>query len=174
MHDLAVEGTVLSVTDVANNFPSLRSERKAVLIAGGIGAAPILAIAQALSSQAISAFEMHYFARSQAHSPFSKRLRTVDAYLCHHLGLNIKQSKDRLKEIISSTAPNETDIYVCGPGAMIATVARAALLHGISDEAIRFEYFDDGDLVNRWSDAAQHSSGHQTLAMRRHAKTSKD
>src|SRR5690606_29128643 len=119
-----------------------RSARKPILIAGGIGITPVLSMAQALRARG-AAFELHYFVRSDAHVPFRKRLDAIESAVHLYKGLDAPATETALSDIVRSHAPGDIDVYVCGPGPMINMVKELALQHGMDEDSIRFEYFEN-------------------------------
>lgn len=146
MHDAVQEGTELTITIPKNGFPLRRNGRRPVLIAGGIGITPILAMAQALSATADN-FEMHYFVRGPEHTPFTDRLTALAPSVHIHGGMDAGQTGRQLQQIFEACDPNQTEVYTCGPGPMIDAVSKAASARGIHEEHIRFEYFKNDDVV---------------------------
>lgn len=146
MHDLVNEGTELTITIPKNGFALRRNGRRPLLVAGGIGITPILAMAQALSATADN-FEMHYFVRGPEHTPFTDRLTALAPNVQIHGGLDAAQTARQLKEIFEAADPSKTEVYTCGPGPMIEAVSKAASARGVPDEHIRFEYFKNDDVV---------------------------
>src|ERR1700692_1424413 len=65
MHDVVQEGELIQISSPRNLFPLAVEARSSVLIAGGIGVTPILAMAEQLNRQNAD-FELHYCARSWA------------------------------------------------------------------------------------------------------------
>lgn len=145
MHDDVQEGTELKITVPRNGFPLRRNGRQPVLIAGGIGITPILAMAQALNVTG-DTYAMHYFVRGPEHTPFKERLRTLGKNIIIHAGLDVEGTRRRLEEIVEKLDPEQTEIYTCGPGPMIDTVKDVACKRGIPEESVRFEYFKNTDV----------------------------
>ena len=139
MHGSVHVGDVLDVSAPRNNFPLRRDAARTVLIAGGIGITPLLAMAQTLARQGLT-WELHYFARSDDHIAFGEMLDSVAGDVTRHVGLTPEQTGDELSRIMLSYAPrNHT--YICGPGPMIATARALAAGAGWPEAAVHFEYF---------------------------------
>jgi ferredoxin-NADP reductase/nitrite reductase/ring-hydroxylating ferredoxin subunit len=145
MHDDVQEGVELKITVPRNGFPLRRNGRQPVLIAGGIGITPILAMAQALSANG-DQYAMHYFVRGPEHTPFEERLRTLGSNIFIHAGLDVEGTRRRLEEIVEKLDPEKIEVYTCGPGPMIDTVKDVACGRGIPEESVRFEYFKNTDI----------------------------
>ena len=145
MHDSVFKGDTLQISEPHNNFPLRRDAARTVLIAGGIGVTPLLAMAQTLQRQGL-AWELHYFAQSDDHVAFGEVLEPLSTGLVKHLGLSPEQTADELEKI---THPYEdaSHVYVCGPGPMIEAARSIAAGSGWPEEAVHFEYFkNESDL----------------------------
>ena len=139
MHDSVHVGDVLDISTPRNNFPLRRDAARTVLIAGGIGITPLLAMAQTLGRQGLT-WELHCFARSDDHIAFGEMLDSLAGGITRHVGLTPEQTGHELGRIVRPYAPmNHT--YVCGPGPMIATARALAADAGWPEAAVHFEYF---------------------------------
>ena len=136
--DLAV-GDELDISNPRPSFPLRRDATRTVLIAGGIGVTPLLAMAQTLHHDGLPV-ELHYFARGEDHLAFPEIRQALGQIVRTHLGLDPGETTGRLEEIIGHHR-DAHHLYVCGPPAMLdATRAMAAGL-GWPDDAVHFEYF---------------------------------
>lgn len=145
MHEQVAEGTKLAITVPRNAFPLRRNGKRPVLIAGGIGITPILAMAQALQANG-DAFEMHYFVRGAEHLPFGDRLRALGANLHVYAGLDGQGTRAKIESALAAAPSSQTEVYTCGPGVMIDCVRDVAVASGIAEESIRFELFKNDDV----------------------------
>ena len=163
MHESVHEGDVLGISAPRNNFPLRRDAARTVLIAGGIGITPLLAMAQTLDRQGL-AWELHYFAQSDRHVAFGEmlaplrttgrwwRYRRGDNHLAvgemldplagvtTYVGLSPDETGDELARITRRHGPRQ-HVYVCGPGPMIDATRAIASEAGWPTESIHFEYF---------------------------------
>ena len=73
MNDVVREGDLLAISMPRNNFPLRRDAVKTLLVAGGIGVRPLLAMAQTLSHSRLS-YELHYFAQGAEFLAFKDRV----------------------------------------------------------------------------------------------------
>ena len=117
---------------------SLQSEdNPVVLMAGGIGITPILAMARTLKQRG-QAFHLHYIGRTV------KEMAYVEA-LQHEFGERLNQHIStqqtiNLEKIMANVA-NEAVFFVCGSERLLTGVQRAALSLGISETRLHFERF---------------------------------
>lgn len=146
LHDTIAEGDVLAISEPRNNFTLRRDSDRTVLVAGGIGVTPLLAMAQTLHNERLG-FELHYFAQGPAHVAFREVLDRLGPAVHLHLGLSPDATGDTLASILSDPG-DDGQIYVCGPGPMLDATRRIARDAGWRDEAIHFEYFANATEVD--------------------------
>jgi len=73
MHAWVLEGSTLTVSAPRNHFRLVRQAAHSLLLAGGIGITPLLAMAEQLHRDGAS-FELHHCTRTLARTPFRERL----------------------------------------------------------------------------------------------------
>ena len=139
LHDSVRVGDVLAVSEPRNNFPLRRDAVRTILVAGGIGITPLLAMAQALRHQGLD-FELHVFARSDDHIAFAELLDGLGEAVTRHIGLSPDETGAALESLLAEPGPHE-HVYVCGPGPMLDATRRIAASAGRSDDTVHFEYF---------------------------------
>lgn len=108
-----------------------------ILIAGGVGITPLLAMARRLERTG-RAWSLWYAARSRAAAAFWRELAALGGPRVH---LHFDDEAGALIDLDEplSTAPRGAQVYVCGPARMIeATRSRAAALEL---RPVRFEHF---------------------------------
>jgi vanillate O-demethylase ferredoxin subunit len=140
IHDEFHVGRIAAISAPRNHFPLRLDAPHSVLLAAGIGITPLFAMAQRLAAEGRS-FELHYFARSQAHAAFHRELgRGVLADASHfHFGLEGEPLTDRLKSLLG-TRRTGAQLYLCGPAAFMALVRQTAARAWPAD-SVHFEYF---------------------------------
>jgi vanillate O-demethylase ferredoxin subunit len=115
MHDQVKEGDSLKITAPRNNFPIQEKATHHILIAGGIGVTPLLAMARDLAARGAS-FELHYCTRTPAKTAFKDDIAGPDLkdhVQVHHDNGNPAEGLDivgLLKEVRSGA-----NVYYCGP-----------------------------------------------------------
>lgn len=137
MHAL-VAGDTLEISAPKNHFPLQANAAHSVLLAGGIGVTPILAMAQSLAHAGAS-FEFHYCTRSAATMAFRERLACDDLRARTHLYHDDGRRAD-LQQLLAAPRA-DTHLYVCGPSGFMAAVLDAARAAGWSEANLHREYF---------------------------------
>ncbi|MDA3626089.1 Rieske 2Fe-2S domain-containing protein [Saccharopolyspora sp. WRP15-2] len=149
LHERVREGDVLAVSLPRNNFPLRRDRERTVLVAGGIGITPLLAMAQMLEHQELH-YELHYFAAREADVSFKDRLarlgnvRTI-------IGLDPAETTAELERLLGATDHEDCQVYVCGPPPMLDTARDVAHRAGWPREAVHFEYFRNDQEIDESS-----------------------
>jgi vanillate O-demethylase ferredoxin subunit len=140
MHALE-EGGLLEIGEPKNHFALHARARHSVLLAGGIGVTPILAMAETLDREG-AAFEMHYCARSAARMAFRERLAGARFSERVHLYFDDAEAGERLRlnRLLAQPRP-DTQLYVCGPVGFIAAAIDAAKAAGWDDANVHREFF---------------------------------
>ena len=146
LHETVREGDVLAISEPRNNFPLRRDSNRTILVAGGIGITPLLAMAQALDRMSLD-FELHCFAQSGEHIAFAEVVDGLGRSVVRHLGLSPDETVAEIRRLV---AGYETfaNLYVCGPGPMLAAVRREAAAAGWPDAAVHFEYFKNTNEID--------------------------
>ena len=139
LHETVREGDVLAISAPHNNFPLRRDAVKTILIAGGIGITPLLAMAQTLNKDRL-AYELHYLAQSHDHLAFIPFLDQLGGGVIRHLGLSPAETVSMLTELLAEY-DSSFHVYVCGPGPMLEAARMIAAVAGWPDDAVHFEYF---------------------------------
>lgn len=138
MHERVTPGSELAVSDPVNLFPIVRLGRKHILVAGGIGITPFIAMMQELTAQRAE-FELHYAMRSAARGAYCDQL--VQQY-----GSRVHLYRDELGEAmplasILKQQPLGTHMYVCGPAPMIDWALKTGRAAGWPSENLHSEKF---------------------------------
>ncbi|WP_127112599.1 PDR/VanB family oxidoreductase [Shimia sediminis] len=129
-------GDVINVSRPRNHFPLIETAEKVVLIAGGIGATPMVCMARRLSELG-QACQLVYAIRSNDRAAFLTELQALDIDLRLHID-NENGGPINLAEVISDQ-PKGTHFYCCGPAGMMTAFETATA--DLPDENIHVEYF---------------------------------
>jgi vanillate O-demethylase ferredoxin subunit len=139
MHLDTSAGDVLSVSPPRNNFSLQEDARRHLLIAGGIGITPVMAMVENLAATHAD-FTLYYCTRSPEHTAFRERLDRIaqDRVTYHHDQCNPAQGLD-VARLLANYEPG-THLYCCGPGGLVAATA-AASGHWPTG-SVHYEYFN--------------------------------
>lgn len=151
IHQNVEKGDTVQVAAPINNFKLVDGAGEYVLIAGGIGITPILAMGHALRARNAK-FKLHYCTRSPENTAFMAEVKDVfgDRVVFHHDGGD--PSKGIKLNSVLAVRPEGAHLYVCGPGGLIRA-ALAAASHW-PEETVHREYFTPVTLDEGWVDEA--------------------
>jgi vanillate monooxygenase ferredoxin subunit len=152
MHDEVHPGTTLRVSQPHNHFPCLAASHS-MLLAGGIGVTPVLAMAKTLRREGRS-FELHYCSRSAARTAFRSEIASAFGANAHfHFDDGDAAQKFDAQAVLSGAHP-QTHLYVCGPAGFIDHVLVTARRLGWPEDRLHREYFAAPVAAAQTSDAA--------------------
>jgi vanillate O-demethylase ferredoxin subunit len=138
LHEKIKNGHKLEVRGPRNLFRLQPDLDPVVLVAGGIGITPILAMAETLSSQNRN-FRLHYHARSRDSAAFVEELKS-SPYAASVIFSFDDESGVSVDSIFTS-ADAKASLYTCGPAGFMNAVIKAAKQAGVQDAKIRKELF---------------------------------
>ena len=143
MHSLVNAGDTLRISTPRNLF-GLAPRGPSLLMAGGIGITPLLAMAQVLHREGRS-FHLHCCARTASRLAFRRWI--MDAPFARHASFHLDDGDAAQKldaeAVLRDAAPN-THLYVCGPGGFMDHVLGTARRLGWPEERLHREYFAAG------------------------------
>jgi ferredoxin-NADP reductase len=126
LHDDVRVGGLVEVSLPRNNFPLVMAAERHLLIAGGIGIAPIMSMIAELQRRRAE-FEIHYCTRSAARTAFRRELEPLVAegrLRFYHDGGDPARGLD-IAAALRDPRPG-THLYYCGPPSMMAAAAEVA------------------------------------------------
>ncbi|WDS36646.1 PDR/VanB family oxidoreductase [Pseudoxanthomonas sp.] len=140
VHERLRVGDRLRISAPRNLF-ALREGRHHVLVAGGIGITPLMAMAHRLRADGCS-FELHYYARSLDEVAFRRQLQAGLGQGAVHLHCadQGRDARQVLPEVLANGHPAH-HLYLCGPAAFMAHLSSAALARGWPADNIHSEAF---------------------------------
>lgn len=145
MHDKLVEGAVIEASNPKNHFPLDDEAEDNLLIAGGIGVTPILAMARSLSASGAK-FNMHYAARAPEEMAFKADVEAVCGENGHLYFDGGDPAKGiNLKELLSNRQGG-LHLFVCGPAGLIEAVRTMATEQGWPENTVHYEVFKPAEL----------------------------
>jgi ferredoxin-NADP reductase len=125
-HEAIRVGDPVEVTFPRNNFPLAGEAERHLLLAGGIGIAPIIAMIAELRRRG-GEFLLHYCTRSPEATAFREELDLLAAQgrvRFHHDGGDPRRGLD-IAEALRDPRPG-THLYYCGPAGLMKAAAAAA------------------------------------------------
>lgn len=127
LHEHLREGDPLTIGRPRNAFALSPAAGRHLLLGGGIGITPLLAMAHELAARG-EEFRLVYFARDQANAAFAGELQAAPlAGLCEILcGFSAADSAAALARLIGA-APPDTHCYTCGPAPFMDAIRTHAL-----------------------------------------------
>lgn len=141
MHDSVNVGDRLAISRPRNTFPLRRDADHTILIAGGIGITPLLAMAQTLVAME-AGVELNYFVRGADHVAFADVIEALGPRVVVHQGLDPVSTGEVLTSLLAEPGFGR-QVYACGPGPMLDAVRAISRDAGWSDDAVHFEYFQN-------------------------------
>ena len=140
-HDMVNEGDTLRISAPRNLFKLAASASPSILLAGGIGVTPLLAMAYHLHSLGLP-FELHYFARSRERVAFLAELLASEFAdrLVLHLDDEVPARVQPLRELLAAL-PRDAHLYTCGPSGFLAHVLDTARALSWPDAQVHYESF---------------------------------
>jgi vanillate O-demethylase ferredoxin subunit len=141
LHDEVQEGDCLYVGKPRNNFALVEKASFTLLLAGGIGVTPLLAMAERLTDLRAD-FSLHYCARSAEQMAFRDRLAKAcfAGRVRFHFDNGAESQRMNAQALLARPTRN-AHVYVCGPAGFIEHVISTARGYGWPDEQIHREYF---------------------------------
>ncbi len=140
-HERLSEGTVVEIGVPRNLFPLEAGARRSILVGGGIGVTPMIAMAHTLSAQD-KPFALHYSGRTRSSCAFLDELAAApfSAQVHTHFDDDAVEQRLNLVEVLTG-ADAGTHLYVCGPSGFMDWVIAEAGRLGLSAGQIHKEYF---------------------------------
>ena len=137
LHERVREGDLLAIGSPRNSFPLASDARRTLLLAGGIGLTPLLAMAQTLARRGAD-FTLAVFARGRRELAFADELAALGPRVWLHFDDPAAPEKLDLPTLIGPPA-TETHLFLCGPAGFMRAARDAAMAW--SDDAVHVEYF---------------------------------
>lgn len=140
VHETIKVGDRLTISEPRNLFPLDMHAQESLLIGGGIGITPMIAMAYALKA-ARKKFTLHYCVRSERQAAFLPELRSAfgEAVVLHCDDLSDEQKLQPERDFTEVCATKH--LYVCGPSGFMDWVMDSARGVGYADSNIHCEYF---------------------------------
>jgi ferredoxin-NADP reductase len=138
MHSEVRVGSELEISDPVNLFSVAHTARKHIMVAGGIGITPMLAMLDQFRKTKTD-FELHYAVRSPKTGAYYDELAADDDSRIHLYRSDFGE-RILLADVLSNQ-PLGTHLYVCGPQRMIDWALEVARDEGWPEENVHWERF---------------------------------
>lgn len=142
MHQHLKEDGTISISPPQNHFSLDESSAYSILVAGGIGITPILAMMMSLEEQG-KKWELHYVSRDKNRAPLLSQIIVMQNSLKFgiiHLYFSRAEPSSRLDlPAIISRAPKDSHFYCCGPKSLLNDYIKC--LEHVSSEKVHLEHF---------------------------------
>jgi ferredoxin-NADP reductase len=125
VHEQLRVGDVLPVSAPRNHFPLSPNAGPVVLIAGGIGITPLLAMARQCAAEGRE-WTLHYCARSPARAAFLEELHALDGGGARTKTWFSTAGARFDAAAVLSAVPPDTQVYCCGPERLMDAVEAAS------------------------------------------------
>jgi ferredoxin-NADP reductase len=141
VHDTLVEGREVQISTPRNLFPLVDDAQRSILLGGGIGITPMIAMAYALHQRG-ERFELHYCGRARNRSAFLQELQNAPfaEHVVTHFDDEAPEQKLDLAKVLGQGQSGE-HMYTCGPTGFMEWVINGAREQGYAEDHIHKEYF---------------------------------
>lgn len=139
VHDTLLEGREVRISAPRNLFPLASDARRSLLLGGGIGITPMIAMAYALHQRG-EAFELHYCGRSRNRSAFLQELANAPFAANVVTHFDDEGSALDLPAVLGQGQAG-VHMYTCGPAGFMDWVIAGAQAQGYAESHIHKEYF---------------------------------
>jgi reductive dehalogenase len=150
MHRIFEPGRRVFISPPHNHFPLHEDAERSLLVAGGIGVTPLIAMAHRLHALGRD-FALFYCAHDRANAAFLDDIAAAPWAGRAELFISAEGNRADLTRLIEPWKPGH-HLYTCGPDAFMDAVFAAAQAKGWPEEALHREYFsvpDEGERINR-------------------------
>lgn len=141
LHETVQVGDRLRISEPRNHFALDAGDAACLLLAGGIGITPILAMAAELEAND-RPYRLHYCVRSADRAAYAERVaaQAKSGTVAIHCDDGPAEQRLALADVLRNS-PQGCGLYVCGPAGFIDWVLAGAEQAGWGPAAIHREYF---------------------------------
>ena len=139
MHRIFTPGRRVFISRPINHFPLDPAATRTILLGGGIGITPMIAMAHELHAAGRD-FVLHYAGRSRAQMGFLADLAAAPWARRVHLHVSDEGTRAVLPDLLAGYQPG-WHLYTCGAERFMSAVMSAAAEAGFPEEARHLEYF---------------------------------
>ncbi|MDD2056647.1 PDR/VanB family oxidoreductase [Pseudomonas sp. GD03860] len=138
LHSNVKAGDLLQISEPRNHFPVVDQAQRHLLIGGGIGVTPMMAMLEHFEASGAE-YILYYCGETPERTAFKERLSSLlgEHVVIHYDGGDPARRLD-IRELLMHHEPG-THLYCCGPGGLMAGV-KAAAEHW-PEGTVHFEHF---------------------------------
>jgi ferredoxin-NADP reductase len=146
IHSSFLNGRRVHISRPRNHFPLAEDSGPSILVGGGIGITPLIAMAHHLHSQKRD-FRLHYCVRSRGRAAFLAELQHVEfrQHVLLHCDDGLPEQRFNLQAALGAGA-HGTHVYACGPSGFVDSVVNEAKRAKLAPARMHVERFQR-DLV---------------------------
>ncbi|GAN79660.1 NO-inducible flavohemoprotein [Acidocella aminolytica] len=156
LHDQVREGDVLEVFPPAGDFVLRDGDSPLVLISGGVGVTPTLAMAEAALADGKRDVTFLHYARNKNVQAFKETLEGWAARYPRFRGVTVYEQGDSdvrgRPEIghLQRYLPEglDCDVYFLGPKPFMAAIKKSLTALGLPEERLRYEFFGPAEVLD--------------------------
>lgn len=138
IHQMLRPGVPVVISQPRNHFPVAKDCQRHLLMAGGIGVTPLIAMGHELS-RAGADFALYYKARTRAQAAFIPELQRASWANRVHFHFS-DENRLNIADVLGDYRAGD-HLYTCGPAEFMDAVYAAAAENGWQEDALHREYF---------------------------------
>jgi len=142
IHQMLREGKPVLISRPRNHFPLIEGAKRSLLMAGGIGVTPMIAMAHTLHAQG-KEFVFYYKASTRAGAGFVEELQSYPWADKAHFYFS-DENRLNVADVLGDYCDGD-HLYTCGPAAFMDAVFESALAQGWDEDSLHREYFSAPD-----------------------------
>ncbi len=142
VHDHFLVGRHATISTPRNHFPLTEGAGRTILLAGGIGVTPMLAMAHRLTALGAE-FALHYCARTKTRAAFLDLIDASAFAARAHIHFDDGAPEQYFSAERDLSPIDDAHLYVCGPGGFMDFVIGGAKALGWPHDNIHLEYFSN-------------------------------
>ncbi|MEM9426218.1 MAG: 4Fe-4S double cluster binding domain-containing protein [Pseudomonadota bacterium] len=139
LHRIFREGRRVFLSKPINHFPLVQDAAHTLLMGGGIGVTPMIAMGHRLHALGRD-FALHYSVPTRAKAAFAHELAAMPWADRVHMHVSDEGTRADFSALLKNPKTG-SHVYACGPDAFMAAVMAAAEQGGYPEEARHLEYF---------------------------------
>lgn len=138
IHQMLRQDAQVVISRPRNHFPVVHAGTRHVLLAGGIGVTPLIAMAHELHAAGAD-FDLYYKSRTRAQAAFIPELEAMPWADRVHFHFSDERRLD-IADVLNRYSDG-SHVYTCGPAAFMDAVFDTATSFGWPEDALHREYF---------------------------------